>query len=236
MSKRILDDKIFDIRLSEEEKISYERGDSFLDEDGLTMRMREWVENYCSDPQHDPVKAMIKIGVSPEKAGYEAKKIIVKPVVIYAIKKRMKESLEEHKITINRIIEEYANIAFARVTDFYTYDKKEGVIPISDFEKLSEQQKSAISEFSVKVDKETGKKYISKVFLHDKLRALEALGRYAGIFEKDNKQKVVEGVKIEDVLNGIKASNPELEDAVRRQLASKLLTDPNSELNQNTKH
>lgn len=234
--KPTFSDYVFDIRVNPDEVIVYDKGDTYLDEDGLTGRQREFVENYCSDPQHNLYNAMLKLGVPEDQAKIEIKKVMKKPVVVNAIKKRMAQTLNRHKITRDMIIEEYAAIAFARPSDFYTFDEEKGIMPISDLSKLNDKQKAAIAEFSTKVDKDTGKRYITKIVLHDKLRALEALGRYAGIFEKDNKQKISPTINIEDILNGIKATNPELEDMVRKQLAAKLLTDPDTEISQSIKH
>ena len=48
-----------------------------------------------------------------------------------------------------------------------------------------------------------------KVKLYDKLRALEALGKHIGLFEKDNKQKQAEVQNIINLGSGVKPKEDE---------------------------
>lgn len=116
------------------------------------------------------------------------------------------EYLSERQSEINRAVgvrqedlaAELKKVAFTEITDFVsiedqiyrTYD------PVTDEEEEKSQRIVIVKETS-EIDK--GKigaisgikqgKYGIELILHDKLRAIEMLGRHTGLFEKDNKQK-----------------------------------------------
>ena len=73
-----------------------------------------------------------------------------------------------------RLLEELWGIATAKVTDFL--EIKDGVLTVTDTENLTEGQKAAIAA----VEKGTGG---IKMKFYDKLKALELLGKYLGLFE-----------------------------------------------------
>jgi phage terminase small subunit len=77
------------------------------------------------------------------------------------------EAREQNTVTVNRLIKEYEKIAFANLSGFVDKDGKP--LPPS---KLPDELKSVMG-----------------VDVRDKLKALSDLGRYMGLFEKDNQQK-----------------------------------------------
>ena len=77
------------------------------------------------------------------------------------------EVREQHTVTVNRLIKEYEKIAFANLSGLVDEDGKP--LPPS---KLPDELKG-----------------VRGVDVRDKLKALSDLGRYMGLFEKDNMQK-----------------------------------------------
>lgn len=99
----------------------------------------------------------------------------------YLLSKR-DELRKSTQVTQERVILELACIAFAQSPDFINIietvknGKKGQKIVIKDLEGLTEEQKKAISKV----------KYTSRgieIILHDKLKALELLGKYLGLFK-----------------------------------------------------
>ena len=77
------------------------------------------------------------------------------------------EAREQHNVTVDKLINEYSKIAFADLSGFI-YDNGD-LIPPSQ---LPDELKSVMG-----------------TEVKDKLKALADLGRYMGLFEKDNQQK-----------------------------------------------
>ena len=109
----------------------------------------------------------------------------------------MQDRQKRTEITQDRVLQELAAIAFARVTDYA--EVKDGQAIIKDTGNLDEQQARAIA--GIKEGK-----FGVEVKLNDKEKALELLGRHLGMF----KDKVeVSGLdeeknKLEDILNQIR--------------------------------
>lgn len=92
-------------------------------------------------------------------------------------------------ITADRILQELAAIGFANMQDYIRVDL-DGQ-PILDFSSLQRHQWAAVGEVTIE-DIETGQRTgkRSKFKLLDKKGALVELGKYVGLFEKDNAQRV----------------------------------------------
>lgn len=84
------------------------------------------------------------------------------------------------EVTAERILQEYAKLAFIDISAFY--DSKGRLLP---FDKIPPEDRAAIA----------GLTYDSNLMpvlkVHDKTKALDSLGKYLGLFEKDNKQKSI---------------------------------------------
>ena len=80
-------------------------------------------------------------------------------------------------ITPERVLQEYANIAFARITDIVEWDNTIRINPSST---LTPEQVAAIAE----VVASSADKKPYRVKMHDKKPVLDAIGRYLGMFPK----------------------------------------------------
>lgn len=98
-------------------------------------------------------------------------------------KKKVADKLE---VTAERVVAEYAKLAYANVAD----TMKKGMT-FEDIIKLDKNVSAAIESVTVvQTETKTGKSTSVKLKMHSKTAALDALGRHTGIFEKDNAQKV----------------------------------------------
>lgn len=128
-----------------------------------------------------------------ETAAAAATRMLRNVKVAEYIQKRMQERQKRTEITQDRVLQELAAIAFARVTDYA--EIKDECVKIKDTGDLTETQIKAIA--GIKEGK-----YGIELKLNDKEKALELLGRHLGMF----KDKVeVSGLeeekrKLEDIL------------------------------------
>lgn len=93
------------------------------------------------------------------------------------IKKAQAKRAERTQVTVDRVVIELAKIAFSNAGDYFTWGP-DGVTlnPSAD---LTTEQKAAVSEASETVTEAGG---TIRVKLHDKVAALEKLGKYLGMF------------------------------------------------------
>ena len=78
-----------------------------------------------------------------------------------------------------RVLLELARIAFADLTGMVAV--RGGAVVVTDSERLTADQRAALAEVSATTTQHGG---TVKVKLHDKLRALELLGRHLGVFSE----------------------------------------------------
>ena len=89
------------------------------------------------------------------------------------VEERMQERQKRTEVTQDRVIEELAAIAFARVTDYA--EVTGGAVRIRNTEELTETQIRAIAGIK-------DGKFGVELKLNDKEKALELLGRHLGMF------------------------------------------------------
>ena len=102
-----------------------------------------------------------------------------------------KKEAKKHNVTKERLIEEYAKIAFFDIRDIYNEDGN--LVNIKDLDSKSAGAIASIKSFEeYETDKAGNKNLIGtnkEVRVFDKIRALQDLGKHLGLFEKDNEQK-----------------------------------------------
>jgi phage terminase small subunit len=194
-----------------------------FDEDGLSISQRVFTEHYLvSGNASASYKKCIEEGHfrhpdNGKDLNSEASRILRTPAVKEAIKRRQKHLQEKFEISQERVLREYACIAFSRLTDYYSITENDVVIRKP--EDLTEEQKAAIADISIFENVVTGTRRVAKVKLHDKNDALKSLSKHLGLFEKDNKQRSTVNIQIDEILNGLP---PEVSKEVRKQLVNDL--------------
>lgn len=150
----------------------------------LTAKQKKFCEQYVIDC--NGTQGAIRAGYSKNTAYSIAEQLLRKLEVKEYIQKLQAEIEERSRVKADDVINELAKIAFSDVGKIFTTDNR-----ILDVTQMEENQTRAIQ--SVEVDElREGDMTIGttkKVKLYDKIRALEALGKHFGIFERDNKQK-----------------------------------------------
>lgn len=167
----------------------------------LNDRQQKFCDEYLIDL--NATQAAIRAGYSEKYAHTNANKLLQNTTIANYIAERKQDRVERTEITQDMVLKELALIAFSKATDYanvvektaYTQNKDGERVPLLDSEgkpvtyktvdaviteELTEDQKRALA--SVK----EGKNGI-EVKPHDKVRALELLGKHMGMWT-DNLQ------------------------------------------------
>jgi phage terminase small subunit len=178
---------------------------------GLTLKERRLVEEYLIDL--DLKRAVNASGFYSGKTHQNYYKVLEKPHIKAAIEQRKKELQKELGVDQGRMVKEYLSIAHAQFPSYCTIDE-DGYTKFKQWEELTDEQKAAIAEVAFGKDKD-GRRYITRIKLFDKMRALEGIAKHLGFFERDNKQKSEIKVTIEQVLDELPEA---VKDLVRNRM------------------
>lgn len=157
----------------------------------LTDRQQRFCEEYLVDL--NATRAAVRAGYSEQSAkeiGYEN---LTKPHIAAAIEAAMAERSERTKITADRVLREFARIAFADMRNFASWDSN-GFI-LRDSRELSDDDAAVVAEFSQN-SREDGNAF--KFKLHDKKGALESLAKHLGLYSDGNNVQVNAQIVVTD--------------------------------------
>jgi phage terminase small subunit len=164
----------------------------------LNYKQQLFVEKFI-ELSFNGYQAALQTGYSQKNAGVSANMLLKNPKVKSAIEARKAELLEQVGVNQFRVLKELANIAFADVRNYYT--SAGALRNVSELSDAAAAALICVDVFEV-FDTEGNKIGETKrTRFHDKMRALELLGKYLGLFEKDNKQKTPEVVLFDVSLN-----------------------------------
>jgi phage terminase small subunit len=163
----------------------------------LTEKQRSFIEEYLVDL--NATQAALRAGYS-EKTAYSQGQRLLKNVEIQdIIQERMKERSKRTEVTSDRVVEELAKIAFSDLKDFVHWD--ENGVTILDSEHVDG---SVLAEISETTNIQTfpnggeSERIQKKVKPHDKMKALEMLGKHLGMFKETVQHEGKLGVTIVD--------------------------------------
>lgn len=149
----------------------------------LTPKQIRFVDEYLVD--FNATQAAIRAGYKAKTAHVIGAENLRKPKIAEEIARRQKDLQKRTEISQDRVVKELARIAFADVTDYaYVMQaiiERDGVkVPvesavIKETYDLTDDQRAAIA--SIK----QGANGV-EIKLHDKIKALELLGRHIGMF------------------------------------------------------
>jgi phage terminase small subunit len=151
----------------------------------LDSREKLFVEEYLVDL--DPERAAISAGYAKSTARSKAYQWVSiskqkKPHVIEAIQKAFKKRSERTEITQNRVLEEFAKLAYLDPRKFF--DENDNLKPITD---LDDDTAACLSGMDI-VTKKVGKgedsetETVKKIKFADKKSALDSVARHLGMF------------------------------------------------------
>ena len=131
-------------------------------------------------------QAAIRAGYSERSARRIAGRLLTKDNIQREISRRQKDLQRRTEVTQDRVVKELARIAFADMTDYAQVEtrmieKDDGTelsyqaVTLTETAELSADQRAAIAGIKQGVNG-------VEVKLHDKIKALELLGRHIGMF------------------------------------------------------
>ena len=137
----------------------------------LSAKRQRFVDEYCID--FNGKQAAIRAGYSVRSANEQAARLLTNDNVKKALEEKKLEIAKESKLKTSDVIDELRKIAFSDITQVISFNNSKAKIKSS--RKLSEDAKKTIASVS---QTQTG----LTVKLHDKVKALELLGKYFNIF------------------------------------------------------
>jgi phage terminase small subunit len=143
----------------------------------LTPKQAAFVREYQKDL--NATQAAIRAGYSEKSAEVQGYQLLQKTIVKDAVGHRLEIVSEKANNTTQRILEELMRIAFFDIRDIMSWTDT-GVAFI-DSTKINENTARAISEVNETITAAGGSR---RVKMHDKIKALELLGKYAGMFKE----------------------------------------------------
>jgi len=155
---------------------------------GLTAKQEAFAEHYAlhKDASAAYRAAYDAADMAPDTIRSQASRLLRNPLVAERVAKlsaRVAKVAEERfDITVDKVLQELAAIAFANVQDYVTVDK-DG-IPMPDFSNVTRVQFAALTEVvfeDIETGQRTGKRV--KFKLGPKKEALVDLGKHLGMFK-----------------------------------------------------
>lgn len=150
----------------------------------LTAKQIRFVDEYLVD--FNATQAAIRAGYSEKTANTIGAQNLAKLSIQAEISRRQKDLQRRTEVTQDRVVKELARIAFANIADYVhvetqTRTKDDGtettyqIVMLSETEDLSADQRAALATVKQSVNG-------VEIKLHDKIKALELLGRHIGMF------------------------------------------------------
>lgn len=154
----------------------------------LNEKQKRFCEEYLIDL--NATQAAIRAGYSAKTAMEQGYQLLHKTSVQQYLSKKQQEYQNETGITVKRVLEEYAKIAFSDIRKFYTVDGS-----LKSIHELDDDAAGALAGVEVyeeKISDDDSEDVIAgttkKIKTYDKVKALDSLGRHLGLFGKDNEQ------------------------------------------------
>lgn len=151
--------------------------------DSLNVKQRTFAQEYLVDL--NATQAAIRAGYSEKTANSQGSRLLANAKVKAAIDHLMAERSQRTQVTVDRVLEEIAKLAFANMMDYVTING-DGTAYV-DLTQVTREQAAALGEVIVdqytegEDDDEREVKRV-KIKLIDKTKNLELLGRHLKMF------------------------------------------------------
>ena len=145
----------------------------------LTEVEQHFFEHYCKSG--DAKEAALRSGLTndPDRASYYASKMLKAPHIQAALTQAAQEQVAAMEVTGERIMREYASIAFSRIDDFVQVDEAgERTFRIRDPSSVEPFKMAAVKKIT---ERSTPQGLESSLEMHNKLSALDKLAKILGL-------------------------------------------------------
>lgn len=151
----------------------------------------------ADNPRHERYAQGLAAGLTQlaayEKAGYSpnagsASTLAKNPKIKARVTELLELAADEAIVTAEQVLIELKRIGFSNIAEVVSWTQ--AGVGIRDSSTIPEDTHRAIAEVSEhRTDGESSSSRSFKFKMHDKLKALEMLGRHLGVFAADNKQQ-----------------------------------------------
>lgn len=171
----------------------------------LTEKQAAFVREYLIDL--NAAQAAIRAGYSAKTAKQMGFENLQKPQVAEAVQKAMDERSKRTEITADNVINELAKIAFSDMRRIAVWGPRGVTFKASD--DLAPEDAAAVAEIGETVTQHGGSQ---RVKLHDKLQALQLLGKHLKLFPDRHEHTGADGgpIRSEATLHTAGMSDEEL--------------------------
>ena len=156
---------------------------AIVSEDNLNSKEDAFCNEYLTD--NNGKQAAIRAGYSAKTADVKASQLLALVKVQNKISELREKRNKRVSVTQDDILKEYKRLGFSNITEYLKagYTLKE----IADLNPDTVGAISSVKKIVTVTDGVT--RTVTEFKLHDKLKALEAMSKHTGFFEKDNKQQ-----------------------------------------------
>ena len=163
----------------------------------LTQKQKAFVDEYLIDLNATRAyKAAYKACKSDKAAASSSSKLLRNPKIVEYLSKRQSELQQRTNVTQDRVIQELASIAFSDIVDFVKVEIVNGYpsVMIAPTKDIPARKRAAIAGIK------QGANGV-EVKLHNKLEALDKLGRHLGLFNDTDSDEGMEDDGFIDALD-----------------------------------
>jgi len=162
----------------------------------LTARQERFVDEYMIDLI--ATQAAIRAGYSAKHASNIASNLMGKNQVLEAIARRMALRSKRTGIIADRVLRELARVGFANITDVAD------TATVSVKEDADCDDTAAIQSIKVKtIPTDDGDIVEREIKMHDKLKALEQIGRHLGMWNDKLQLNATLNTKFDDIISQV---------------------------------
>lgn len=143
----------------------------------MTPKQQQFVKEYLVDL--NATQAAIRAGYSARTATWIGPQLLGKSHVQAAVQAAIAERGRRVGVTADQVVKELVRIAFVDTSRLVKFEG--GRMVLTETANLTEDERRAVSEMSESV---TENSRTRKFKMHDKLKALELLGRHLGMWKE----------------------------------------------------
>lgn len=171
----------------------------------MNEKQRLFVQEYLVDL--NATQAAKRAGYSEKTAGSTGWELLQKPEIAQAVQEAFRDRVDRTQVTQDRVIAEYAAIAFADVRDLMSWDEERvHLVPSAD---LGSRAAATIQTVKSKVtripreDDDDLERIELELRMHSKVSALDALAKHVGLGRTSPEDEEDVAHKIWRALNSI---------------------------------
>lgn len=172
----------------------------------LNHRQRRFADEYLVDG--NATQAAIRAGYSEKTAYSQGSRLLKNDEVLSRVREGQEKLAERTQIDAERVMREYARMGFADMTSLASWGGK--MVEFVQSEELSPDDSAAVAEVSserrqfYKDGDLVGETLTTRLKLHDKKGALDAMAKRLGLFDANAAGTGSDGDPLEDMVEGWK--------------------------------